>query len=83
MGKKKLNFSVTQIIGLVLLVAGAVILIWGAYNLISFNTSAGGKALNKVAGVFGSKTEAVRNAVIMIIAGAAAAGCGFFVYKKK
>jgi drug/metabolite transporter (DMT)-like permease len=80
---KKKKLSMMQIIGLVLLVAGAVVLIWGAYNLISFNTSAGGKFANKAAGLFGSQTEAVRNSIIQMVIGAAAGVVGFFIYKKK
>ena len=74
--------SVVKIIGIVLLIAGIVVLIFGAYNLISYNTSKGGKAANKVAGLFGSRTKVVQNSIIEIAIGAAAAVVGFVLYKK-
>jgi len=72
-----------KIIGIILLLAGVVILIVGAYNLISFNTSTGGKLANKTAGLFGKQTEAVRNSIVEIGIGAACTVVGFFLYKKK
>jgi drug/metabolite transporter (DMT)-like permease len=80
MGKK---MSTVKIIGIVLLIVGVVVLVLGAYNLISFNTSTGGKILNKTAGFFGTQTEQVRNAIIMMVIGAVAAVAGFLVYKKR
>jgi uncharacterized membrane protein len=79
--KKKL--STVKIIGIVLLIVGIVVFVWGTYNLISFNTSSGGKAINKIAGVFGTQAEAVRNAIIMMVIGGVAAVAGFLVYKKR
>jgi uncharacterized membrane protein YdcZ (DUF606 family) len=79
--KKRLN--TIKIIGIVLLLAGVVVLIVGAYNLISFNTSTGGKFANKAAGLFGKQTETVRNSIIEIGIGAVCAVVGFFLYKKK
>ena len=77
--------SLMRIIGLVLLVAGVVVLVFGAYNLISYNSSTGGKIANKVAGFFGSRTKVVQNSIIQIAVGAAAAaaGVGFFLYRKR
>jgi uncharacterized membrane protein HdeD (DUF308 family) len=80
MGKKT---STVKIIGIILLIIGVVVLVWGAYNLISFNTSTGGKFANKIAGAFGTQTEAVRNAIIMMVIGGVAAVAGFLVYKKR
>jgi drug/metabolite transporter (DMT)-like permease len=79
--KKKM--STVKIIGIVLLVIGVIVLVWGAYNLISFSSSTGGKILNKTAGFFGGQTETVRNAIIMMVIGAVAAVAGFLVYKKR
>jgi len=75
--------SILKIVGIVLLVAGAVILVLGLYNLISFSTSGGGKALNRIAGAFGGQTEVVRNSIIQIIIGAAVGAVGFFIYRKR
>ena len=75
--------SVTRIIGIVLLIAGIVVLVFGAYNLISWNMSKGGKIANKAAGLFGKQTDTVRNSVIQIVIGAACAGVGFFLYRKR
>ena len=74
--------SIIRIIGIVLLVVGAVLLVLGAYNLISYNTSTGGKVANKIAGAFGTRTDAVRNSLIQIGIGAACVVVGYFVFKK-
>jgi len=79
----KKRMSATKIMGIVLLLAGVVVLAVGAYNLISFNTSTGGKIANKTAGFFGKQTETVRNSIMQIGIGAACAVVGFIVYKKK
>jgi len=72
-----------KIIGIILLLAGVVVLAVGAYNLISFSTSTGGKILNKTAGFFGKQTETVRNSIIEIGIGAICAVVGFTFYKKR
>ena len=74
--------SIIKIISIVLLVAGVVVLIFGAYNLISFSTSTGGKAANKVAGFFGTKTEVVKNSIIQMAIGAGCAAVGFVLYRR-
>jgi len=79
----KKHITAIKIIGIVLLLAGAVVLILGAYNLISFNTSTGGKFANKTAGFFGKQTKTVRNSIVEIGIGAASAVVGFILYKKK
>jgi hypothetical protein len=75
--------SIVKIIGIVLLVVGVIVLVFGAYNLITYNNSTGGKIANKVAGAFGSRTEAVRNSIIMIAAGVAGACVGFVLSKRR
>ena len=75
--------SIVKIIGIVLLVVGVVVLVLGAYNLISYNTSTGGKAANKLAGAFGSRTKVVQNSIIQIGIGAACAVVGFILYRKR
>ena len=75
--------SIMRILAIVLLIAGVVLLILGVYNLISFNTSAGGRFANRVAGVFGSRTKPVQNAMIQIVIGAACAAVGFVLYRKR
>jgi hypothetical protein len=69
-----------KILGIILLIAGVVVLAFGIYNLISFSASTGGK----IARAFGvsSRTDAVRNAVIEIIVGAVCAGAGWFLHRK-
>jgi len=79
--KKRMN--TIKIIGIVLLLVGVVVLAVGAYNLISFNTSTGGKIANKAAGLFGKQTKTVTNSFIQIGIGAVCAAAGFIVYKKK
>jgi drug/metabolite transporter (DMT)-like permease len=74
--------SILRIIGIILLVVGVVVLVFGVYNLISFNTSFGGKVANKVAGVFGTRTKAVQQAIVLIAVGAVCMGVGFFLYKR-
>ena len=75
--------SIVRIVGIVLLVVGVVVLVLGAYNLISFSTSTGGRAANKVAGFFGTQTKVVQNSLIQIGIGAACALVGFVLYKKR
>jgi hypothetical protein len=75
--------SVLRIIGVVLLLAGVVVLVFGAYNLISHNMSTGGKIANKVAGFFGSRTRVVQNSLIEIAVGVVCIGVGSFLYKKR
>jgi multidrug transporter EmrE-like cation transporter len=78
-----MKVSLIKIIGIILLVVGVVVLILGAYNLISFNSSTGGKIANKVAGVFGAKTETVKNSIIQISIGIACLVVGVVLYKKR
>lgn len=77
-----MKLSIIRIVGIVLLIAGVVVLIFGAYNLITFNTSTGGKIANSIAGAFGSRTETVRNSIIMIVIGAGCAVVGFVLYRR-
>jgi len=77
-----MKMSVLKIIGIVLLVAGAVVLILGVYNLITFNTSTGGRIANRIAGAFGSRTETVRNSIIQISIGVVCSVVGFVLYRK-
>ena len=74
--------SIVRIIGIVLLVVGVVVLVFGAYNLISYNTSTGGKAANKMAGFFGSRTKVVESSLIQIGIGLACAAVGFILFRK-
>jgi hypothetical protein len=78
-----MNMSILKIAGLVLLVVGLVVLILGAYNLITFNNSTGGKIANKVAGLFGTRTETVKNSIIQISIGAICLVVGVVLYKKR
>ena len=75
--------GIVKIIGIVLLVLGVVALIFGAYNLISYSTSTGGKMANKAAGFFGTRTKAVQNSIIWMAVGAGSAVVGFILYKKR
>ena len=77
-----MKMSIIKIAGLVLLVVGLVVLIMGAYDLISFNNSTGGKIANNIAGVFGKKTEAVKNSIIQMSIGAVCLVVGVVLYKK-
>ena len=75
--------NIVKIIGIVLLVLGVIALIFGAYNLISYSTSTGGKAANKIAGAFGTRTKVVQNSLIQIAIGAGCAAVGFVLYRKR
>jgi uncharacterized membrane protein HdeD (DUF308 family) len=77
-----MRMNIVRIIGLVLLVAGVVVLVFGAYSLISYNTSTGGRIANRIAGAFGSRTETVRNYLIMIGSGVVGVVVGFVLYRK-
>jgi hypothetical protein len=77
------EMNAIKIIGIALFVVGVVVLIFGIYNLVSFNTSTGGKIANKIAGVFSSRTKVVQNSMIQIGLGAACAVVGFVLYKKR
>ena len=74
--------SIIKIVGIVLLVIGAIVLIMGIYDLITFNNSTVGKISNKLAGFAGKKTEAVKNAIIQIAIGGACLVVGFVLYKR-
>jgi uncharacterized membrane protein YidH (DUF202 family) len=69
-----------RILGIVLLIVGVVVLVFGIYNFVTFNQSIGGK-FAKAFGV-SSRTDAVRNAVLEVIIGAVCVGAGFFLYRK-
>jgi len=77
-----MKMSSLKIIGIVLLVGGLIVLILGAYDLITFNNSTGGKIANSIAGAFGTRTETVKNAIIQICIGAACSVVGFVLYRK-
>jgi len=77
-----MKMSILRIISILILVVGVVVLILGAYDLIKFNTSTGGKIANNIAGVFGAKTETVKNCIIQICIGLVCAVTGFVLYKK-
>jgi uncharacterized membrane protein len=77
------KMGATRIIGIVLLVIGILFLIYGAYNLISYNTSTGGRIANRVAGFFGTNTEAVQTYLIQMGIGVACAVVGFILYRKR
>jgi drug/metabolite transporter (DMT)-like permease len=79
----KKHMSINKIIGIVVFLVGVVVLALGVYNLVSFNSSIGGKFLNWAAGHAGRQTETVRNSIIQIVIGAACAAAGCIVYKKK
>jgi hypothetical protein len=74
--------SVIKIIGIVLLILGAVALIFGIYDLVSFNNSTGGKIANKAAGFFGSRTKTVQNCIVQIVIGAVCVAVGFVLYRR-
>ena len=74
--------SIVKILGIVLLIVGVVVLVFGAYNLISYSTSTGGRAANKIAGFFGSRTKVVQTSIIQIAIGAGCAVVGFILYRK-
>ena len=77
-----MKMNTIKVIGLVLLLVGVVVLVLGAYNLITFNNSTGGKIANKVAGFFGSKTEAVKNSIVQMSMGAICLVIGVVLYKQ-
>jgi len=77
-----MRMNVLRILGLVLLVVGLVVLVLGAYNLITFNNSTGGKIANRVAGIFGTRTDAVKNSIIQISIGAVCFVVGVVLYKR-
>ena len=74
--------SVIRIIGIVLLVVGAIVLVLGVHDLVAYNSSSGGRAANKVAGLFGKRTEAAQNLIIQIVIGAGCVAVGFFLYRR-
>jgi len=74
--------SIFRIIGLVLLVVGVIILALGVFNLISYNSSTGGKIANSFAKAFGARTNAVTNYIVQICIGAGCAVVGYVIYKR-
>jgi hypothetical protein len=74
--------NIIRIVGIVLFVVGAIVLIMGAYDLITFNNSTVGKISNKLAGFAGTKTEAVKNSIIQMSIGAVCLVVDVVLYKK-
>ena len=74
--------SILKIIGIVLLVVGVLALIFGAYNLISYSASTGGKIANKAAGFLGTRTKVVQNSIIQMAIGIGCSAVGFVLYRK-
>jgi uncharacterized membrane protein len=77
-----MRLSIVKIVGIVLAVAGLIVLILGVVDLVNFNSSTGGKIANSIAGAFGTRTETVKNCIIQICIGAGCAVVGLFLYRK-
>lgn len=86
---KEERMKSTKILSIVLLAAGAVLLILGIYQFVEFRQSAGGKiasGLNQISNAFGGSTQVAKGYVqpIILIAGGVVAGAaGFFLNKKR
>ena len=78
-----MRMSSIKIIGILLLVVGLVVVIFGAYYLIAFNNSAGGKLANWGAGLFGARPDKVNNYILQICIGIVCCVVGFVLYRKR
>ena len=78
-----MRMSSIKIIGILLLVVGLIVVILGAYNLIAFNNSTGGRIANWGAGLFGARPDAVNNYIIQICIGIVCCVVGFILYRKR
>jgi hypothetical protein len=82
------NFSLPKIIGILLLVAGIVVLIIGIYQFVEFRQSIGGKlagGANKFIKAFGGGGKMARGytqPIILMISGAIGAVAGGFITVK-
>jgi hypothetical protein len=82
------GMSPVKLIGMLLLIAGVVILAVGIYQFIEFHQSVGGKlagGANKVIRALGGSGKIAggyQQPLILIIGGLAAAAAGFFVYRR-
>ena len=78
-----------KMLGLVLLVGGAVLLGLGVYQFLEFQQSFGGKLasagnqLSKALGGSSSIAQGYVQPIIMIVLGAVAGGVGFVMFKKR
>ena len=78
-----------KILGIVLLVGGVVLLIFGIQQFVEFQQSFGGKAaslgnrLSKAVGGSSSIAKGYVQPIIMIVGGLVAGGAGFFMLKKR
>jgi hypothetical protein len=68
-----------KILGIVLLAAGAAVLIYGIFQFVEIRQSLGGK----ISGLFGKRSEGEIQAIIMMIAGGIAALGGLFITVKR
>ena len=75
-------------LGIVLLLAGIVLLIFGVQQFVEFQQSIGGRAAslgNRLSKAFGGSSSVARGYIqpIIMIVGGLVAGCaGFFMFKK-
>jgi hypothetical protein len=68
-----------KILGIILLVAGAGVLIYGIFQFVEIRQSLGGK----ISGLFGQRDDGDIQAIIMMIAGGIAALGGFFITTRR
>jgi uncharacterized membrane protein HdeD (DUF308 family) len=82
------GFNPVKIIGILLFIAGVVVLAIGIYQFVEFHQSVGGKlagGANKVIRAFGGSGKTAKGyqqPLILITGGLAAAAAGFVVYRK-
>ncbi len=73
----------SKIIGIVLIIAGLAVLIFGIVEFNQFRGSVAGKVSNAMINLTGSRSDQEMKYIIMMIAGGAAALVGIFVTVKK
>ena len=78
-----------KIIAILLLIAGAVLLVIGIIQFVEFRQSLGGKLssfgnqLSKAVGGSSSVAKGYVQPIILIVCGIVAGAAGFFLYKKR
>jgi uncharacterized membrane protein YidH (DUF202 family) len=78
-----MKMKTSKLLGLVLIIAGLAVLIFGIVQFTQFNNSVAGKISGVLGDITGRSTEQETQYIIMMIAGGIAALCGIVISKKK
>ena len=78
-----MKLNTLKMIGLILIIAGLAVLIFGIVQITQFQESAAGRISGVVRGLTGSRSDQEMQYIIMMIAGGAAALAGIILSLRK